>query len=1278
MFVRTMAAMATCAVALLQAELAHAACGDPLCLDFVGTTATTTTSGDTEVIELTYTISDGSWTDLGIVVDVPEHFLGSYVRDVGEWNEGCALEPSGSSWNIVCEWDRKDEPAVFGAGQSETKTIELHVTSRRYQTPEGYEGAFSARIAGRRNGAPEEASAGHVMTVTGDARLQPYNLADNGVITVDRWIDGELVRGRLFPHTMLALNNVGTFANQVPGGNALTDVRITLDLPAYALLDRVDDPLGRWTYDGGALGTFGPQLDFTYAHALGSTGEATAWNTWDMTGVRSHVASAFTVFVFIPCAANGAKGWPGLPIDSGDEPFRVRYDANEVVFTDDASPPTLLAHTWPTNTTPGYEDATAPIWWVGTQTGTGTPVFDPASFILGPYNAGNCQPSLPGSGKNDLYTSSPTEPSHFPHGGYLNTFRIDYRAPSPSTSLGPTVVVDVLPPYHHLVAPADITIANSGENAGAARVFEAWVCKLPVTVTAPATAASATFGEPDSYRRAIDTTFTGVGAGFLDPQTWIGQPVPFPFDGTWGCVAPSEVVVGALADDACAPFTPGPGQRFCARDATAVVWSTGARAWAFVDDPNTAPIETNPNPHVPHLAVSLTTRIEWFDDAEVLGWVGGPDDALGANVTNIAYIYGGTFAEIITTGQPGNPTWDSMQDAYGAGLGTAVWIRNRPGVAVLATRMQAEIAVGEAGVIGCRFSGTRDTLALRDVRMTLTLPDGFRLREGYFVNGVGTWAYANGAVALLPGACDAALTAALSQYEVGVALSTNAVTFDLVDAPDLPLTACLTPPNRPLDSAFQAYVEPIPGFQFRDNEPAIFTCSVAADNLTDRDNQPRVVSDTESVQVPTGEGMRLDIDPACATGPWPTFDLRYHNIDGTDLAGAFAIFEVPQATTPNPDAPGAPTVPLVFAGAELLSHLGTATLLYTTDGPPSTPSWSPVAPDPALVRAVKVDFGANVLPAWDATGHLRVTLRPQGAGLDQIGQWIRASGNYGSTLLGDVRGSPSEVAFLGECPVQLAVRKFHDLDEDGVMGDGEPPLEGFEFALDVTVDSPIASAATRPNPPADPGGPPVFVDASDDRRETSNNDGYVWFSVWPGQTVSVTEQLPGAIALIVGDEANSIDWGSPASSYGVADTITWTATAGTTRVLAVGFDDVLTAQVGNRCACFTDDLCFDGECTAAGICEFTAKATSCTQSDACFAAVGACNPATGACVYDNVGCALGDPTRVFIMLEDTATQQVAGALVCEYDDTVTPATLDCTDDQGELVIDASLTCGSQP
>ena len=275
-----------------------------------------------------------------------------------------------------------------------------------------------------------------------------------------------------------------------------------------------------------------------------------------------------------------------------------------------------------------------------------------------------------------------------------------------------------------------------------------------------------------------------------------------------------------------------------------------------------------------------------------------------------------------------------------------------------------------------------------------------------------------------------------------------------------------------------------------------------------------------------------------------------------------------------------------------------------------------------------------------------------------------------------MRGNPSEVAFLGECPVRLTVRKFHDLDGDGAMT-SEPPLPGFEFELDVTTDSPLVSAATRPNPPADPAGPPVVVDASDDRRETSDDDGFVWFDVWPGQTVTVTELLPAPVDLIVGDESFDLDLGSPASSFGAPDTLTWSATAGTTRVVSAGFDDLMVA-VGNRCTCTTDDLCFEGACTAAGVCEFTAKALTCTQSDACYAAAGVCDPSTGACAYDNVGCAESDPKRVFIMLEHTATQQIAGALVCEYDDTVLPATLDCTDDQGELVIDASLTCGSQP
>lgn len=1272
-------------------------CGNQdACVAFAATTVTASAPGDVEVIRIYYGLKSGSWTNLRITLDVPEYFLGSELLNDPLFNESCELQATpGDSWNIICDWVSASNPWVLSGANTYVGELYLTVVSRPFQTPADYDAVFNVSLSGENNGESVSDAATHVMTVNGDARLIPYNTSGTaGVIT--RTIDDEPVLGRLFLYYFRAQNNLGTPTSPIPGSNALDDVSIELELPPYMLLHAVDQEFPNlWSWPTDQIGTFGADITLSLTHPLGRSGEALDWDRASNANARGYASNWVRVFVFIPCQADAERGWPGLPVSDDEEPARVRYQADEVIHID-GDPPTTATepHWWP-GTGSGY---TAGDFYVGNNPPAGS------AWILNPtHNAAGCAPSLPTSSKDDSFSTSPASVSNYPNSRDVNNIAVSYLVPTLITELGPALVVDMVPPFHRVVDPVETRIdpvpASTGYE-GNDRVFTAYLCKLPRTLEIPASNAPVNRGEPAWYRHHLDTSDRdGYPAGWFDPHTWIGAAVPFPWgeDGPWGCVTPDKVALQTAYGEDCGTLEPG--MAFCASEATAAIASTGSSDWVYVPanqgDPVLGP---------PHLRLRFRTWIEPFDDAVVPGWVvpntdpPQPDDALNANALNVARVFGGTFP--ISVG-----SWQSLEQSWPNGVTDPIWIRNRPAVTVVANRLDPEIPIGEFGVIGCYWFGLGGEGQLIGARTTIELPPGFRLARADEPDETPVftdlphnrpWAFEDGAVAFFGDHCapdvDIFLTKddaapSVATLDAGTPNERLAVTFDLSDIPEQPVEHCGYGGGGGLDLPFRVAIEPIPGFPFVQDEPNVFTCTVAAPNLTDVFNQPRTVSAQSSVLVPMARLMKLDLEPVCdASGPAPAFDLRYQNAGGQDIAGAYAIFAVPQTTLDEDPNDGAGPLALSFASATLLTHTSLASLFYTTGDPATATDWQPMpAPDPASVRGIKVDFGANELAAWDTTGRIRIVLAPSAsATTDHVGQWIRASGFLGSTDLPRVPSLLSEVLFLGECPARLMVVKYLDRNGDGAR-DAEPTLEpmlaGFDFTLDVTVDSPLASSDTRPNPPFDPAPPPLFIDASDGRTATSSASVAMSFEVWPGQTIEVRETPPGTVVLVAGDEVPGVDWGAPASAYGQPDTITWAATTPIARTHAQLFETDTTLEFGNRCtACTSDDLCMSGQCTEDGTCAFESTDLTCAQTDnLCFADAGACDPASGQCLYQQTECLPDEPTRVYILLEDTSqpgAPVLAGAAICQYDETASPPTLVCATDPatGELVVDASLTC----
>ncbi len=1300
---RRLALALICAAVPLAADPARAQFSCPesevLCIDFVEGLPAEIATGDLLTVGLTYAVKDGSWHDLRIELDVPEFFLGDVIFEAAPlWDEGCTLDndPSFDTWKITCTWDHLTNPLVHSPGQSLTSNVEARMRSRPFQTPEGFEGLFTATLSGTRDGVPLSKTAFYEVTVNGHARLMHYPENVGGSTYVTRVIDGVPKTGRLYTYPMRPINNLGSnptqTATSIPGGNALDDVQIHLDMPAYAYLEAIDVQLNagnRWTFsvDGGAPAPVpnggvdlpalvqGPNVHFVWTFApLGRSGEAADWDEASTTGTWGTATSWVGVTFFIPCEVDGARGWPGLPLpsDGSLEPMRLRYSAVELITVEGSPDPIEVAHRWPdpaANYPFNYGAVSGtPVFYVGPNPATPTPYFVNSNV--------GCNSIIGTAAKSDSYSSTINTVRDFPHSGEGNEFNVAYLAPSLTTTMGPTLLLDMLSPWHRLGDPADIGFNEAADagTEGVERVFTPYVCKLPRTLDAPLTSANATHNEPNSYRHVLDTT-----GGFPAPYTQIGRAAPWPMNETtpgFGCTTVARVAVEPTPGAGCGVL--GPDFDLCSGDATALVWSSGTKNWTWVPD---AAEPTNPNLHAPHLRVRFRTTIDPVVGAQVAGWsqpgTGLPDDPINANATNTALLYGaqfeaphGTYTSLgimSATPVPSAVRWP-------AGVSDTTWIRNRPAATVVASRQQADIAIGSEGQVGCHFIGVEE-LPLARPRVVLDMPPGFALAPADpsdWLNHVNLdrRLFEDNAVLLYAGLCLPGVgtpTVTVQTMNAGDPLAAfTRVTVDV----DADVIQCWT--SATFGSAMQFNVAPIAGHPFVQAAQYPFTCTLVADNLVDANLDPATPTATTTVTVPMSAGMNVDIDPSCDldAGPAPSFLLKYVNANGTNLERAYAIFQVPSATLGMDGQGGG--LPLAFGSAELLTHTGVAGLFYTTETPSPGATWLPMPPPvPADVRGVKVDFGTNVLPAWDATGRLRITLAADGFGAGHVGHWVRVKGSYGATTLGNTESQLSEVHYLGECPATLQVVKYHDHDRDGVRDPLEARLGGFLFELDVTVDSPIASAPLRDNPPLGLTGPPVVVDASDDRQAVSHATNATVYQVWPGQTVVVSElDVP---------RSDALSGGAAASAYGVDDVRRWDATAGTQRTHVQGFEDGATLEIGNACTCSTDDRCMTGTCTMEGACEWAAAnpALDC-EADvlACFAGTGACNPATGACGYEQTECLPGEPTKVNLLIED-AQGVLQGAVVCEHDASTSPATLACDVDEvtGHAVVTPDLTCG---
>ncbi len=1178
------------------------------------------------------------------------HGLAATVPPEAPWTRTCSLvspttPPIAANYAFTCTYRNETAPSGGGGAVNAGAFPIVMVAPRFSSVPDGYVGAvqvtyraWSADWGDINDPVPhKEVTLSRDFKIDGRAyvrgvrlSLPVWSLAPIITVNVGTVSSPVMVTGRRFRVTHEITNSL---SGTVIGSNQLVNAEMTVPIPdnVYYLghgvandttpLDAGITPTANITYSGDVLQP-GGNVHVSANNPLGVAAYPSSWWTYFTSGAMDSIneqTDMLYIDMLVPCSALGNVDRK-YATASGDE---VLHGAGAPI-----------EHTW---TSPSPQHVLYGIYGSTDANPTG-------NF---------CDPGAGTAAKTDSYASP--DSSSPPNG---NTWNIVFNAPIGTGPVSNVRFVDAIPPFHELVGPAYYYAADTGTATSTTHPnFSApMYCRLPhlKTLNEPTTNLTGPAPSPP-YR----WTFGDLSAP--------GAPLP-----AWdtitrtGCVPAAQVqfalpydsVAYAVEYDPAYP-TLAPGTVVHARDIDFIAWE--ADEWVNLDangDPDT-------NLPARSFRTSYPTRIRWLETLSEIHPLGQAAEILGtdpdrARARNIATLFRGTYD--IGAGPRDYAALLGGQGATSYSVSHDILITQVLSVAT---------SVGDSGAltvdepyfvadrVGRVFGRFSVNLRLREPVVEFDLPKGFDLAPGASSGTHWRWAgdetiaanVAQSVATLVPTYCTPQLNGtAGNDNQFGLVQSNITLDIQTIDPGPNRYTrltwrfpagynfgSCL--PSSTF--AFYAHIQPRADYDFTSlGEQFRFRVSA--------ENHPTGTQSVGTVYVPTTVEVGAVDRPLCEVGDGrPTIELTMTN-GSAGADGFMALSKVP-ATSSGGTSIYLRDVELVTPPDGWATVPEPPELEATTAVDPLDPAavWAPLStftlpnlPPAIAITAVRVQYPDDVSFPPNASLKVLLRLAHPDATLADVGESFTTTAAVAAVGISMAESQPMEPPFvIGQCPISVRVIKFWDPNRNGIQEPGEDVIPGWSFMAD---------------------GASALTGILDHFEEVTDAAGVATFELLPAGLWTIAETLP-----------------APAGG------VTWLASNGvTSQPLTVLFESPEPLAFGNSCTCDDQDLCTsEAACAYPGVCTFTAIAPNCPEvGDLCFDPTDTCDPATGGCLYERVGCLETEPRIVYVMVEDTTLpdRPIVGAITCHYNDlSATPPTLVCDDldEDGFVDVDVSLTCG---
>lgn len=1190
----------------------------------------------------------GLYTDVVVTVDGPDHFRLGSADSPGSYSTDCFNDSPTpqATWNVSCVFSHQ---GPFEPDVGTTTSLPLTFFAQRWSPADGYVGDFTITVSGNDpDGVPFTRS--HIrsltLSVAPDLRLPTTVNASGGAQVLfdhDNDPNTPRIKGRSFSRAISVTNQ---------GSRTVTDVSLSWEIPSFVHLTGI-------TLES-VVSFYGPGNWTLAADNTATPGQPGGTLKARFDGAR-HWPLALSQLLVSPSSPSNS----GTPSDTSAIVIQYVIACNDLPTSTAAGQPTTRRNATGTylgaggealsTSTPDYDD---PIWrWAYGGSSL-------APLCTESWDRGNGAAKRKGT--NDF------PPMRYTASGMSSWFSLTLAPPDGVFELGPTTIRETLPPYTYLGHTSDISMTNPE--------FTTWYCRFDEALAPTMTASDFVLAEhPSCAAGGVPCHgslhyYAHADANPLSPAHFNADPDAFILTrdletGLWtsstvggpgqGCVLKADVCDPQFGGDT---FGVRYGNANCttrafrAEEVTHIFFTTwDPDPLLPLDDESHGwqhPTDLNQRPET--FSANVTLRSSPLDPPPNGLRAFSPEKV--ANVENRISVAGGLMQ---TTGCGLRDfAWFNRvcppTGCMGCDDGTATPIErvayhnidNRARVAASARSIaggSTDAAVNyslnevEAAWVGCRMTAISTPL-LRNPTFTLTLPPGFRAREGGEAQRTG----ASGVLPfhnvpllwkdVVPGVSDALLSGFLSP----VSNQHNPTWQQVLDAdvswsidgpsvrPDGRTTVTLTPSESELNWQVlgnDAYVmtmplimrvEPIPDFPFVHGQNYQGTCEVTA-----RGPDDEVVSATRTfnLTVPMPAQMTVDGTGLCRSDSHhPTFDMIMLNTGGRNLVNAESIFLVPSSlegvsvwfasATLDPDAElGAPpafTLPLVEVSTA--GDVVARVLAGTTNQAGVFVTYNPTIHDGAAVTAIRLRYpGTQFLPAY-AQVRLRIALQLQELSSGLVGKELTTLAWYAApaSTLPYAESFAFDPFEVGQCPVLITAQKAFDEDRDGQPDASSTPLANWPMTLTVTTPS-------AANVPTDP------------QTVTTSADGLATFVAYPGQTIELAESLPTE------GGGSTADWLQTFPSSGAPHTLT------------VGFEPPEDALLFlNGCQCEDDYACSAVE----DRCELVAPNAAIPEQAVCrFGTPPGSEPTT---TETPIGC---DPDDVTALVTD-AEGDVVGSIRC--------------------------------